>query len=243
MDTKESPVKLIYKAAIKQNTGESWDNVPLQLETSTPTFGLGVPKLSPWNVDIYQPPSGPTPARVRAVAVTDQTRPSWRTPPSWHTPIPGQIEDFRDESRSRSPPHASYFSADEEEDMGHEEAAVTSSGNVNATFRVPGLVTIPCGRRRTQFHHRGATPKATMSWVAVPKGEARAHLTAYITNASDYTLLSGTANVYVDRSFIARSVVPRVSSQESFSLPSRLGPLYPNHLPSHNQEALAVRLL
>jgi hypothetical protein len=84
---------------------------------------------------------------------------------------------------------------------------------------------------------------------------------AYITNASDYTLLSGTANVYVDGSFIARSVVPRVSSQESFSCPLgsvllvsqnafspltsslQLGPLYPNHLPSHNQEALAVRLL
>ncbi|KAJ7789986.1 hypothetical protein B0H14DRAFT_2396871 [Mycena olivaceomarginata] len=206
MDTKESPVKLIYKAAIKQNTGESWDNVPLQLETSTPTFGLGVPKLSPWNVDIYQPPSGPTPARVRAVAaVTDQTH-------------------FRDESRSRSPPHASYFSADEEEDMGHEEAAVTSSGNVNATFRVPGLVTIPCDGAAHNFTIVELRPKATMSWVAVPKGEARAHLTAYITNASDYTLLSGTANVYVDGSFIARSVVPRVSSQESFSCPLGLDP-------------------
>ncbi|KAJ6553695.1 hypothetical protein DFH09DRAFT_1280758 [Mycena vulgaris] len=39
-DTKENPVKLIYKAAVRQKTGESWDDVPLQLETSTPTFCL-----------------------------------------------------------------------------------------------------------------------------------------------------------------------------------------------------------
>jgi hypothetical protein len=61
--------------------------------------------------------------------------------------------------------------------MGHEEAAVTSSGNVNATFRVPGLVTIPCDGAAHNFTIVELRPKATMSWVAVPKGEARAHLT------------------------------------------------------------------
>ncbi|KAJ7315018.1 hypothetical protein DFH08DRAFT_820983 [Mycena albidolilacea] len=158
MDAKESPVKLIYKAAIKQNTGESWDNVPLQLETSTPTFGLGVPKL------------------------------------------PEVVE------------------------MKHEEAAVMSTGNVNATFRVPGLVTIPCDNAAHNLTIVELRPQAVMSWVAVPKREAKTHLTAHITNASEYTLLSGTANVYVDGSFIARSTVPSVSPQESFDCPLGLDP-------------------
>jgi hypothetical protein len=42
---------------------------------------------------------------------------------------------------------------------------------------------------------------------------------ARITNASEYTLLTGSASVYVDGSFISRSVVPAVSPQESFDCP------------------------
>jgi len=108
--------------------------------------------------------------------------------------------------------------------MGYEEAAVTSTGNVSATFRVPGLVTIPCDNATHNFTIVELRPKAVMSWVAVPKREAKTHLTAHITNASEYTLLSGAANVYVDGSFIARSAVPPVSPQESFDCPLGLDP-------------------
>ncbi|KAJ7315008.1 hypothetical protein DFH08DRAFT_894443 [Mycena albidolilacea] len=215
MDTKESPVELIYKAAIKQNTGESWDNVPLQLETSTPTFGLGVPKLSPWNLDIYRPfPFAPT-APAAQVA---PTRRSWYNPPEGRrsrSSSSASARSRRRRSRSRSP---------EVVVMKHEEAAVMSTGNVNATFRVPGLVTIPCDGAAHNFTIVELRPQAVMSWVAVPKREAKTHLTAHITNASEYTLLSGTANVYVDGSFIARSTVPSVSPQESFDCPLGLDP-------------------
>jgi hypothetical protein len=44
-------------------------------------------------------------------------------------------------------------------------------------------------------------------------------LQAHITNKSEYTLLRGTASVYVDGSFIARTTVPAVSPRESFDCP------------------------
>jgi hypothetical protein len=142
--------------------------------------------------------------------------------------------------------------------MKHEEAAVMSTGNVNATFRVPGLVTIPCDGAAHNFTIVELPPQAVMSWVAVPKREAKTHLTvrgrappssflcmyletdlsqAHITNASEYTLLSGTANVYVDGSFIARSTVPPVSSQESFDCP--LGCASPS-FPKYFQSTLLI---
>ncbi|KAJ6588627.1 hypothetical protein B0H19DRAFT_1216361 [Mycena capillaripes] len=207
MDTKESPVTLIYKAGVKQNTGESWDNVPLQLETSTPTFGLGVPQLAPWNVDIYRPPL------PGAEAVT-----GFQAPESW------SVAPARPAGK-RSTPHAVADSSDDEQArMAREAAAVTSTGNLSATFRVPGLVTIPCDNAAHNFTIVELRPKATMSWVAVPKREAKTHLTAHIINASEYTLLSGTASVYIDGSFIARSAVPAVSPQESFDCPLGLDP-------------------
>ena len=39
---------------------------------------------------------------------------------------------------------------------------------------------------------------------------------AKVRNASEYTLLLGNGSVYVDGSFISRSVVPAVSPGESF---------------------------
>ncbi|KAF8877368.1 hypothetical protein BD779DRAFT_1789595 [Infundibulicybe gibba] len=54
-DSKEAPVTLIYKAMITQSTGESWNDIPLTLETATPTFGVEIPSLSNWNISVYRP--------------------------------------------------------------------------------------------------------------------------------------------------------------------------------------------
>ncbi|KAJ7100439.1 hypothetical protein C8R44DRAFT_716544 [Mycena epipterygia] len=205
METKENPVALIYKAAVKQNTGESWDDVPLQLETSTPTFGLGIPKLSPWNLQLQQT------RRLRKASMLGGTFSSAVAPSS--APLPSM--------RMRSAMQDSY---DEEPEMGYGGAFVTSKGNVSATFRVPGQVTIPCDGDAHNFTIVELSLKATMSWVSVPKLDAKTHLNARITNASEYTLLNGTASVYVDGSFISRSTVPAVSPQESFDCPLGLDP-------------------
>ncbi|KAJ6555010.1 hypothetical protein DFH09DRAFT_1365962 [Mycena vulgaris] len=207
MDTKENPVTLIYKAAVKQNTGESWDDVPLQLETSTPTFGLGVPKLSPWNLDIEQTRyARKSFGGMRSMSVASPPAPMMRR----RGPTDLSAGAYDDDSRGMLVEHAT--------------ASVTSKGNVSATFRVPGLVTIPCDGEAHNFTITELELKAAMSWVSVPKLDAKTHLNARITNASEYTLLTGTASVYVDGSFISRSNVPAVSPQESFDCPLGLDP-------------------
>ncbi|KAJ7149203.1 hypothetical protein C8R43DRAFT_925110 [Mycena crocata] len=212
MDTKENPITLIYKAAVKQNTGESWDDVPLQLETSTPTFGLGVPKLSPWNLHVQQAHYRKSKSFSLASASMAPPAPMARMRGSG--PIGG-----------RGGVGAAYDDYEEAEpDMMYEGSAVTSKGNVSATFRVPGLVTIPSDGDAHNFTIVELALKAAMSWVAVPKIDAKTHLNARITNASEYTLLHGTASVYVDGSFISRSTVPAVSPQESFDCPLGLDP-------------------
>ncbi|KAF8633761.1 hypothetical protein AX15_001267 [Amanita polypyramis BW_CC] len=47
-ETERSLVTLIYKALIKQSTGENWEDVRFTLETARPTFSVGLPTLSPW---------------------------------------------------------------------------------------------------------------------------------------------------------------------------------------------------
>ncbi|KAG5728068.1 Protein F37C4.5 [Termitomyces sp. T112] len=59
--TYKEPVTLIYKASITQSTGEDWADSLLTLETTTPTFGLNIPKLDVWNLSVYKP-TPPTPS-------------------------------------------------------------------------------------------------------------------------------------------------------------------------------------
>ncbi|KAF8057091.1 hypothetical protein FPV67DRAFT_1611316 [Lyophyllum atratum] len=204
MKAKEEQVMLIYKAAITQSTGEDWNDVSLTLETATPTFGVSVPTLDPWNLSISKP------------------APPIRAPPPAPVPIspPGMVylsasANFV-ESEQSAPPLPRVIP--------HSTLAISSKGNVSATFEVPGLITIPSDGVAHNVTIVQLKLNATMSWVCVPKKDTKTHLSAKIKNASQYTLLSGTGSVYVDGSFISRSKVPAVSPDESFNCALGLDP-------------------
>ncbi|KAF7325553.1 hypothetical protein MKEN_00404700 [Mycena kentingensis (nom. inval.)] len=210
MNAKDDPIKLIYKAAITQSTGEAWDDVPLTLETSTPTFGLGVPRLQPWTLDVYRPPNH---FRKSSAIGSASTVP--------RLPAPMMMRRAK-EVTAEADEQATLL--DTLEPMAVLGAAVTSKGNVSATFRVPGRVSIPSDNEAHNFTIVELSLQAAMSWVCVPRVDTKAHINARITNASEYTLLAGTASVYVDGSFISRSEVPAVSPKESFDCPLGVDP-------------------
>jgi hypothetical protein len=80
MQNPTRPVKVVYKANISQQTGEvsqqtfsnfvgapnpintfplqAWENAPITLETTNPTFGLDIPVLRAWNLSHENPRAG-----------------------------------------------------------------------------------------------------------------------------------------------------------------------------------------
>jgi hypothetical protein len=170
MNEKDSPVTLIYKAAITQNTGEvrfiltlllaiphyktqNWENVPLTLETATPTSGLSIPALRPWFLswtDKY--------ARYRS---------------------PGQTGPSGLGMRYRRTTEDEQLEWDDKYDIQHQRTTVTSKGNVSASFKIPGLITVPSSGQGAVHNVTIAqmTLAAEMSWVSVPKVDfGRVHL-------------------------------------------------------------------
>ncbi|KAF5369113.1 hypothetical protein D9615_010435 [Tricholomella constricta] len=205
MHTKEEPVTLIYKAAITQSTGEDWADIPLTLETATPTFGVGVPTLDTWNLSLYR-------AQFKSQML------AYGAPPMASASVaPMAAKVRRMVSRETS-------EVERGQTVAHRELQVSSKGNVSATFEVPGLITIPSDNAAHNVTIAELKLGATMSWVCVPKKDTKTHLSAKIKNASQYTLLRGTGSVYVDGSFISRSEVPPVSPDESFDCPLGLDP-------------------
>ena len=170
MNKTNKPVELVYKAAITQSTGEPWDDVPIILETATPTDNVTVPRLDPWRVSVYTPPL-PTLAQARpAYQVAEEQEES--------------DEDmgfglFDDGIPSQSAPAPK---------MAVTSALVVSQGNITATFRVPGRTTVPSDGAVHSVTIAKLDLDAAMEWVAIPKKDPRTHLKVSRTFSSTYSL-------------------------------------------------------
>lgn len=64
----------------------------------------------------------------------------------------------------------------EVDDIQHQKARVTSTGNITATFGVPGKMSIPSDEATHNVTVAKMNLKARMHWVTVPKQEAKTHL-------------------------------------------------------------------
>ena len=188
MDTKEKAVTLIYKAAILQKTGEvcealfrlslfqtthlytscaqNWDDVSLTLETAIPTFGLKIPQLEPWTLSTYRP--SPPPPFVLVQYASAPTRKRRISAPR---------------SERRKPTSVSQSSCDYEDNdrrassIDNRDFLVSSKGDINASFSVPGLISIPRDYDARNVTIVELALDASMSWISIPKKEAKAHLT------------------------------------------------------------------
>ncbi|TDL23087.1 hypothetical protein BD410DRAFT_814727 [Rickenella mellea] len=194
MQTKEQQVTLIYKAAISQSTGE----VRSQFLFVFHKYSLH-PIIRLQAIPASHNSAGP-PVLLRKTNVQAVE----------------EMEESDDEM--------GFGIFDDEPSMAHREIGVSSTGNVSATFQVPGLITVPSDGQQHNVTIVQLKLDATLSWISVPKEDTKTHLKARIKNASDYTLFSGNASVYVDGSFISRSYVPPVSPEESFDCPLGIDP-------------------
>ncbi|KAK7040202.1 hypothetical protein VNI00_010008 [Paramarasmius palmivorus] len=202
VDTTETRrcVTMVYKAIVSQTTQESWDNVPLTLETANPTYGVKPPTLEQWTLSVFKPSPPPAPARKRQAAAFLARATSAEE-------IGGEEEESDDDMG---------FGLFDDGPMGVMMAGVNAKGGMNPSFKVPGLVTIPPDNGERSFTIVELKLDALITWFSIPKIDTKVHLKARVCNDSEYTLLPGKASVFVDGSFIAKSDVPLVSPLEKF---------------------------
>lgn len=97
------------------------------------------------------------------------------------------------------------------------------TGAVNAVSASTEVYSIP-GRHDITIGEALRLPIAQLpltcevSYVTVPRMEAAAYAVASVTNASVYTLLGGTASVFLDGAFVTRTPLHRVATGESFQV-------------------------
>lgn len=192
-----------YDALIVQRSGEDWKDVKLSLSTAQPTRASSPPAVEPWYVDVYVPAPEQAPAAgTGGIAVMADAAPAPAIAPG-APPVSGD------------PGNAELKKQLEAMSAG---AAIQDNG-VAVSFDLPRAVTVPNDadkRQRTRI--ASLAPTTAFGYVAAPIVTESVFLRGTLTNASDYQLLPGTAQVFMGGDFIGETQVPSVAPKGEFKV-------------------------
>jgi uncharacterized protein (TIGR02231 family) len=201
----EHAVTLGYFGIVRQNTGEEWKDVALTLSTARPGLGGAAPSLNAWNLDVFNP-----------IALRDELvykRKAEMSAKSFNAPAPAAMAVNMQTVTSgyvgsESPPPP--------EDKDAEMATATlEAGATSASFKI---ATSASDNSPQKVPITSARLNANPEYLTVPKRLATAFLTTKVVNSSDFPLLAGAMNVFLDGTFVATSSLRTVMAGEKFDL-------------------------
>ncbi len=199
----ERTVALGYFGIVRQSTGEDWKDVALTLSTARPGLGGAAPVLTVWNVDVFNPIA--LRARVDAESRREMSMKS-----AMPAPAAVNMQTFTTNA-------AGDIAAPEEKDALMASATI-EAGATSASFKIGSTASVPSDNSPQKVPITSANLKAAPEYLTVPKRLATAYLTAKVVNSSDFPLLAGAMNVFLDGTFVATSALRTVMSGEKFDL-------------------------
>ncbi len=197
----DSTVSLGYFGFVRQNTGEDWNGVALTLSTARPSAGGSPAPLRGWIIDIVHPELAEAKERMVTLEPFEvQTR--QRLADS--SAAPGMVAT---ETGGSMPTVAASFSR-----------ALLENQVTSASFRIPVAVTVPSDNSPQKVPITTITLAAKPEYLAIPKHVLAAFLTDKVTNTSDFPLIAGPMNVFLDGTLVASSRIATVMPGEKFNL-------------------------
>lgn len=175
-------LELVRRAEITQSTGEDWSNVTLGVSTVRISRGGSAPELGSL---VAQYPQIPKPTALGASS--DLARPA---------PVQRQMQipSFA----------AKVAEAPESRERADEQQAVAEIGDFQATFKIPGRVSLGAAEGAKSLRIAAMTVPADLMVRAAPVMDPTAFLEASFKQTDDTTLLPGKVAIYRDGVFVGR---------------------------------------
>jgi uncharacterized protein (TIGR02231 family) len=174
-------LELVRRAEITQSTGEDWSNVALGVSTVRIGRGGSAPELGSLVAQYPQPP------RPMALgAASDLARPA---------PVARQ-----EQSRAM----AKVAESPEPRQRADEQQAVAEIGDFQATFKIPGRVSLGAAEGAKSLRIAAMNVPADLMVRAAPVMDPTAFLEASFKQTDDTTLLPGKVAIYRDGVFVGR---------------------------------------
>lgn len=179
-----SPMQLIYKANVYQNTGVDWERVKIKLSTGNPSLNGAKPELGTWYVDIEQP-------------APPQFKKSRFSPP-----VPKPDMEVTEEIKSIS-------SVQDAEPLvfANTGAAYTTitENAVSVEFDVAVPYSVPSDGNAVLMDVQTYQIPVQYKHYTAPKLDTDVFLTALLTSWEQYNLIPGNANVYFEGTFVGET--------------------------------------
>jgi len=197
----ERAVALGYFGIVRQNTGEDWKNVMLTLSTARPGLGGAAPVLGVWQLDVFNP------IALRQQAEMER-RQNMMAKSAREMPAPAAMAVGGMADMAVQP----------EEKDAEMAAATIEAGATSASFKIAVASSIPSDNSPQKVPVTSAKLTTNPEYNTVPKRLATAYLTAKVYNNSEFPLLAGAMNVFLDGTFVATSSLRTVMPGEKFDL-------------------------
>ena len=190
--------ELTFRAMVRQQTGEDWNNVDLTLSTARPAAGGAPPELFPWRIAFFRPQpqmaygAAPAPMSKGKKAKSDSGR--------------MYLESVKSEEAIAEEAPAAF------------ETAQISSEQSSVSFNIPRPLDIPSDG--TQHGSVVAVEQLPVSieYMAVPKLSPYVFLKSEIVNQAAYALLPGKVNTFAGNTYTGSSQLKKIAAGEKFDL-------------------------
>lgn len=195
-DTKDRKptLELVRRAEVTQATGEDWSNVALGVSTARIARGASAPDVGSLIVQYPQVP---------------------RQDEALFGQIPPDAVSKLVKSRSASLPEPEVS---ESSKRAEEQQATVEVGDFQATFRIPGRVSVGASEGAKSLRISTASVAPELAIRSVPVLDPTAFLEASFKQAEDAPLLPGQVAIYRDGVFVGRSKIAAASKDETVRL-------------------------
>jgi uncharacterized protein (TIGR02231 family) len=198
----ERKVRLDYFGIVRQSTGEDWKDVALTLSTARPSLGGAAPILTAWQLDVWVPESDDETVVLSPFEVKSRSNVGYYSE--------NRLSASRAGTTFAVPPPPSV-------ETGLSTATVETAAT-SAAFRIEVASSIPSDNSPQKVPVTSISLAAPPEYVTAPKRQAAAFLTSKVENTSEFPLLAGTMNVFLDGTFVATSGIRTVMPAEKFDL-------------------------
>ncbi len=199
-------LELTRRADIVQRTGETWENVAVQLSTTRPNANAEAPTIDTVTVD-FEPEAKPMSESAPAAASAPMAAYDGLT-------VRSKVAAGRTAQLSAA---AEPEAAEMDLNIG-EQGANIAAAPFQAVFGVPGRLTVPATGegKRVFLQEDGIEPVLTVR--TVPKREAKAYLYAKLILPKGSPVLPGPVSLFRDGTFVGTGALPVLSPGEDHEL-------------------------
>jgi uncharacterized protein (TIGR02231 family) len=188
------------RAELRQRTGEDWSEVAVELSTTRSAQGTRAPELNPLRIAFYEPP---VVYEDRARLQRQDSERVARPPALAIAPAPATP----DQALGAAEPKQAEV-----------QTASVSAGAYQASFKVPGRVTIPQDGSSKAVVLTVGKVKPELSARATPELEEKAYLEASFSHEDEAPLLAGEVYLHRDGAYIGKGRLGQVAPGDKVEL-------------------------